>query len=175
MKIKDMANMNTKQIEEKLTNRVLINFGYTILGYILLYAFYLYAMGRLGNILTYRYVMCAIFIILAIATATLYILSFTKSPKLEKYSSSIKNYAHMTLAICLASAYLNLPFYTQWLPLETAPSSLRSILMFVKNTRYEYYVVAVLMLVYLIFTCVYHSILIRTLTKKRKNKKAKTK
>lgn len=54
---KELAGLPKKQLEEKITNRVLINFGYTIVGYILLYLFYLYAMGRIGNILTYRYVM----------------------------------------------------------------------------------------------------------------------
>ena len=174
MKIKNMANMNKKQIEEKLTNRMLINFGYTILGYVLLYAFYLYAMGRIGNILTYRYVMCGIFVILALGTAALYTLSFSKLPKLEEYSSTFKNYAHMTLAICLVAFYLNLPFYTRWMPVEAVPAAFRSIVVFLKNTRYEYYVVAYLMLAYLTFTCVYHGILIKKLTKKAKQvKKAK--
>ncbi len=171
MKIKDMTNMNKKQIEEKLTNRMLINFGYTLLGYVLLYAFYLYAMGRIGNILTYRYVMCAIFVLLALGTVALYTLSYSKLPKLEGYSQTFKNYAHMTLAVCLVTFYLNLPFYTRWMPVETAPAAFRSILVFLKNTRYEYYVVAYLMLIYLVFTFVYHGILIKRLTKKVKKSK----
>ncbi|MBE7026452.1 MAG: hypothetical protein E7410_02630 [Ruminococcaceae bacterium] len=171
MKIKDMANLSAKQIEEKLTNRMLINFGYTILGYVLLYAFYLYAMGRIGNILTYRYVMCAVFVLLALGTVALYTLSYTKLPKLETYSSTFKNYAHMTLAICLVVFYLNLPFYTKWMPVETVPAAFRSIVVFLKNTRYEYFVVAYLMLAYLVFTFVYYGILIKKFTKKAKKAK----
>ncbi len=180
MIIKDLTKMNAKQIEEKLTNRSLLNFGYIIMAYPILYCFYLYAMGRLGNILTYKYVMFGLFIAFAIATAALYALSFSKLlellklNKLEKYIVTFRNYAHMALAITLSVFYLNLPFYTRWLPIETSPSSLRPILMFLKNTQSAYYVVAALMFVYLVFTTVYHSVLIRKYTKSAK-KASKTK
>lgn len=168
MSIKNLAGMGPKQIEEKLTNRMLINFGYTILGYVVLYIFYLYAMGRIGNILTYRYVMFGLFIFMAVVTATLYVLSFSKEPKLEKYCVKFRNYAHMSLAICAVVFYVNLPFYTRWMPVEAAPAAFRSLVMFIKNTRYEYFVVAWAMLVYLVITAVYHSVLIRKFTKKVK-------
>lgn len=174
MMIKDITKMNAKQIEEKLTNRLLLNFGYIILAYPILYGFYLYAMGRLGNILTYKYTMFGLFLAFAIATIALYALSFAKLPKLEKYIVTLRNYAHLALAVTLAVFYLNLPFYTRWLPIETSPSSLRPILMFLKNTQYEYYVVAALMFIYLVFTIVYHNVLIRKYTKNAK-KASKTK
>ena len=126
----------------------------SIVGYVLLYLFYLYAMGRIGNIVTYRFVMLGIFIVLAIATVVLYVLSFMKHPKLEKHRSRLRNYGHMALGVTLAVFYLNLPFYTQWIPTEAAPAYLRPVLLFLKNTKMEYYVVALLMLSYLIATIV---------------------
>ena len=89
MLIKELAGLPKKQLEEKITNRVLVNFGYTILGYILLYVFYLYAMGRIGNILSYRYVMLGIFIVCAAAAVVLYVLSFAKQPKFERQGFAI--------------------------------------------------------------------------------------
>lgn len=165
MLLRELTKLPKKKIEEKITNRILVNFLYVILGYGALYLLYIYAMGRIGNILTYKYTMFAIFIILAIATAVLYVLSFSKSPNLEKYTSTFRNYAHMSLGMVLASIYLNLPFYTRWIPIEAAPSSLRPMLMFLKNTKYEYYVVALLMLIYLVITIVYHMIAMKKLTK----------
>lgn len=170
MIIRELAGLPRKKIEEKITNRILLNFAYIMIGYVLLYMFYLYGMGRLGNILTYRYVMCSLFIISAACTAFLYAMSFSKSPKYEKHISSFRNYGHMMLAVTLAVFYVNLPFYTQWMPVETAPAAIRSALMFIKNTRYEYYVVALLMLIYTVFAAVYYSVLLRKMTKKAKHK-----
>ena len=167
---KEVAGLPKKQLEEKITNRVLINFGYTIVGYILLYLFYLYAMGRIGNILTYRYVMLGLFIVFAVAAAVLYVLSFMNQPKFTKYQTRLRNYGHMALGIAIAVFYLNLPFYTQWVPTETAPAYLRPALLFLKNTKMEYYVVALLLLVYLVVTIVYHNVLLRKLSKQARPK-----
>lgn len=168
---KELAGLPKKQLEEKITNRVLINFGYTIIGYVLLYVFYMYAMGRIGSILTYRYVMCGLFVGFAAVTVVLYVLSFLKNEKLAKYQTRLRNYGHMALGITLVVFYLNLPFYTQWLPTETAPAFWRPILLFLKNTRMEYYVVAILLLVYLIATIIYHNVLLRKLSKSAKKAK----
>lgn len=170
MLIKELAGLPKKQLEEKITNRVLVNFGYTILGYILLYVFYLYAMGQIGNILSYRYVMLGIFIVCAVAAVVLYVLSFAKQPKFEKHKARFRNYGHFALAVAIAVFYLNLPFYTQWLPTEAAPAYLRSFILFLKNTRMEYYVVAILMLVYLVATIIYHNVLLHKLSKRAKSK-----
>lgn len=175
MMIKDLASLPKKKIEEKITNRILINFAYIIIGYVLLYMFYQYGMGRFGNILTYRYVMCGLLVVSAAATALLYALSFSKSPKYEKLVSSFRNYGHMMLAVSFALFYVNLPFYTLWMPIETAPAAVRSVLMFIKNTRYEYYVIAILMLVYLVFTIIYHSAVLRKMVKASKAKTSKSK
>ena len=170
MMIKELAGLPKKQLEEKITNRVLVNFGYTVLGYVLLYVFYLYAMGRIGSILSYRYVMLGIFLACAIAAIVLYVLSFMKQPKFEKHRARLRNYGHFALGVAIAVFYLNLPFYTQWLPTEAAPAYLRSFILFLKNTKMEYYVVAVLMLVYLVATIVYHNVLLHKLTKRAKSK-----
>lgn len=167
---KGLADLPKKQLEEKITNRVLINFGYTIIGYIALYVFYMYAMGRIGNILSYRYVMLGLFIALILGAAALYVLSFLDKPALEKHRARLRNYGHMSLGVAVAVFYLNFPFYTQWIPTETAPAYLRSTLLFLKNTKMEYYVVALLLLAYLIIAIIYHNILLRRLVKQTRPK-----
>ncbi len=165
MILKNLVGLPKKKIEEKITNRILINIGYTLLGYILLYMFYQYSIGRIGDILTYKYVMCGIFCVLAVAAVALYVLSFLKQPALEKRSSTFRNYAHMTLGIAAVVFYLNLPFYTQWAPIEASSGVMRSVLMFLKNTRYAYYVVGMAMLVYLLGCIIYNTVMMKKLSK----------
>lgn len=173
MVLKNLAGLPKKKIEEKITNRILINIGYTIIGYILLYIFYQYGIGRIGDILTYKYVMCGIFCLLAVLAAALYVLSFSKQPHLEKHSSSLRNYGHMATGIAIVAFYLNLPFYTQWAPIEASSGFVRLMLIFLKNTRYSFYVVGFAMLVYLLGCIVYNTVMMKKLTNQVAGKKSK--
>lgn len=170
MTLKTIAGAPKKVIEEKITNRILINIAYSILGYFLLYMFYQYSIGRMGDILTYKYVMCGLFVVLALVTVALYILSFVKSP-LEKYASTFRNYGHMSLAVTIAAFYVNLPFYTQWAPIEASSGIIRSVLMFLKNTRYAYYVVGIAIAGYLVGCIIYNTIIMKKLTNRKNAKK----
>lgn len=173
MILKDLIGLPKKKIEEKITNRILINIGYTIIGYILLYLFYQYGIGRMGDILTYKYVMCGIFCVLAVLAVALYVLSFSNQPHLEKHSSTFRNYGHMVTGIAIAAFYLNLPFYTQWAPIEAASGAMRSALIFLKNTRYAYYVVGLAMLVYILGCIIYNTYMMKKLTKPAAKKTSK--
>lgn len=173
MTLRSLVGLPKKKIEEKVTNRILINIGFVTLGYILLYVFYQYSMGRIGDILTYKYVMCGIFAVFAVAAAVLYVLSFLKQPRLAKHSSVFRNYAHMMLGIAVAVFYLNLPFYTQWAPIEGSSGVVRSMLIFLKNTRYAYYVTGFAMALYLVICIVYNTIMLKKLTAVKAKKSSK--
>lgn len=175
MQKENFESMTKKEKEESLTNRVLINFGYSLIGFVLLYVFYLYAMGTFGNISSYRYVMLGLFIFFAAAAVVLYVLSYSKNGKLQKNRHYFRNYGHMAVGVAIAVFYLNFAFYTQWMPIESASDFLRSTLAFLKNTQKDYIVTAVALVIYLLVIIVYNSILIHRLPSDAKAAKKKFK
>lgn len=170
---KDWENLPRKMKEEKITNRVLLNFGYTLLGYILLYILYLFAMGRIGieYITSYGYIMLGILCVTLLAMITFYVVGHIKSKR------RWTNYGHMMLGISVAAFYLNLAFYIRWLPIDL-PGFLNTAVTFLRNTRNAYIVTAIAMLIYLVIVIVYNSVLLykkpaAATAKKKASKKRK--
>ena len=160
MNTKKYEGMSKQEREEKITNRVLINFGYVLAGYIVLYVLFLYANGMFGNAGSYRFVMLGVMIACVLGAGYLYFLS-GKKPK-------YKSYANMLVGLAIASLYLNLPFYTTW----WHPDPYSSIFLIFKNTQNAYIITAVAMLVYLICAIVYNTVLISVLSKQSRTKKS---
>lgn len=153
---KEWENMPRKLKEEKITNRVLLNFGYILLGYILLYVFYLYAVGRIfiEVITAYNYVMLGVLCASLLGMIVCYVAGHVKSNK------TAKNYGHMLLGISIVVFYLNFSFYTRWISVEALPGFLSTSITFLRNVRTSYIVTAIAMLVYLIIVIAYNSVLL---------------
>lgn len=168
----DWENMPKKLKEEKITNRVLINFGFVLLGYVILYILYLYATGSIGIdlIQSYPYVMLGIMIATLAGMAACYILAAKKKP-------ALKNYGHMLLGVSVVAFYLNFAFYTRWLMAESLPGFLSDAVTFLKNTKNAYIVTALSMLAYIVIVIIYNNIILYRKPKKtsQKNKGAKKK
>lgn len=146
--------------QEKITTRMLISFGYTMVGYLLSYLMYRAAKGELGMamISNYNLIMLIAFILFALLCIASYILSnvdkFKPESKLTKleYKERFRNYGHLFLAAAVVSFYVNFAFYTRWLPIETAPV----VLSFLKNIVKSFHVVFWALGIYGVFTVVYH-------------------
>ena len=164
MNTKKYEGMSRQEREEKITNRVLINFGYVLAGYVVLYFLYLYAYGQFGHAGSYVYVMLGIMIACILGAGTLYFLAAKKNPK-------HKNYAHMLVGLAVTALYLNIPFYTTWW--RPDPNSLPFLAL--KNTQNAFIITAVAMLVYLVGTIVYNTILMSVLTRQSRSKKVSKK
>ncbi|MBQ4159752.1 MAG: hypothetical protein IJD83_02365 [Clostridia bacterium] len=157
---KTFYECSNKERKSKISNRMLISFGYAMLGLCLAYMMMRVARGEYGAtaLLNYKVTMLVAFIISAIASIALYVLSKLDKIKPEckfaklKYKERFRNYAHLFLALALACFYVNFAYYTKWLPIESAPA----VLSFLKNIVKSYYVVITALSVYAVFTIGYH-------------------
>lgn len=146
--------------QEKISNRMLISFGYTMLGLLASYFMYRVAKGEMGAawISNYNVIMLVAFIVFALGCIVCYVLSnadkFKPESKLAKLSvkERLRNYGHLCLAAAVICFYVNFAFYTRWLPIESAPA----VLSFLKNITKAFVVVFWVLGVYAVFTVVYH-------------------
>ncbi len=157
---KTFYNCSKTKRQEKITNRMLISFGYTMVGLLLSYLMYRAAKGEFGinMISNYDIIMLVAFVLFAVLAITAYILSnvdkFKPESKLAKLGlkERFRNYGHLFLVAALISFYVNFAFYTRWLPIETAPA----VLGFLKNIVKSFHVVFWALGIYAVFTIVYH-------------------
>lgn len=157
---KTFYNCSKAKRQEKITNRMLISFGYTMVGLLLSYLMYRSAKGELGinMIANYNLIMLIAFVVFAVFAVAAYVLSnvdkFKPDAAIAKleYKERFRNYGHLFLVAALISFYVNFAFYTRWLPIETAPV----VLGFLKNIVKSFHVVFWGLGIYAVVTVVYH-------------------
>ncbi len=157
---KTFYNCDKKERQVKISNRMLISFGFSMAGLCLAYFMLRVARGEFGMdaLLNYNVTMFVAFLVFAVTTVALYALSHVDKFKPEaklaklKVKERFRNYAHLCLAGAAICFYVNFAFYTRWLPIESAPA----VLSFLKNITKSYSVVIPLIGAYGAFTIVYH-------------------
>ena len=166
------SSKNKAAEADKIGNRFVFNFIYTIIAYILLFIFLKFSTVLLKSPITTvkigRNVLIGVCIIFAITTIVLYVLAHTC--KNVEIRPTLKNHAHMMLGFTAGSFLINFPTYYRLLitpifPKESASGMLRSILYFFTTTQNNYYLVAVLIAVTFIILCIYNYIEYKKLSK----------
>lgn len=151
--------LTKKQLEEKITNRVLINLVAGFGGYVLLYLVYRFLIRDIRFIKAYPYVMLGFFIVFAALAALFYVLSY-KGRKSSKNKVEYKNYGHMFVGVSLCTLFLNLPHISLWLGIaKFVPDAL-------KNTQRNFLVISILLAVYLVGMLIYNSVFLYRKPKK---------
>lgn len=144
--------MKSTKTQEQLYNRILINFGVAILGYILLY--FLYQKMYMRNVITFTF--AGIFLVAGIVC---YALS-KKKP--------LKNYGHMFIAFCVALLFTRLSvLVVTFLGWDTF-SKMQEVYFLKKlmQTRWEVIIVSWTGAVYLVGMLIYNGILMAKAGKK---------
>lgn len=144
--------MKSTKTQEQLYNRILINFGVAILGYILLY--FLYQKMYMRNVITFTF--AGIFLVAGIVC---YALS-KKKP--------LKNYGHMFIAFCVALLFTRLSvLVVTFLGWDTF-SKMQEVYFLKKlmQTRWEVIIVSWAGAVYLVGMLIYNGILMAKAGKK---------
>ena len=144
--------MKSTKTQEQLYNRILINFGVAILGYILLY--FLYQKMYMRNVITFTF--AGIFLVAGIVC---YALS-KKKP--------LKNYGHMFIAFCIALLFTRLSVLVLTFFGWDTFSKMQEVYFLKKlmQTRWEVIIVSWAGAVYLVGMLIYNGILMAKAGKK---------
>ncbi len=144
--------MKSTKTQEQLYNRILINFGVAILGYILLY--FLYQKMYMRNVITFTF--AGIFLVAGIVC---YALS-KKKP--------LKNYGHMFIAFCIALLFTRLSVLVVTFFGWDTFSKMQEVYFLKKlmQTRWEVIIVSWAGAVYLVGMLIYNGILMAKAGKK---------
>lgn len=144
--------MKSTKTQEQLYNRILINFGVAILGYILLY--FLYQKMYMRNVITFTF--AGIFLVAGIVC---YALS-KKKP--------LKNYGHMFIAFCIALLFTRLSVLVVTFFGWDTFSKMQEVYFLKKlmQTRWEVIIVSWTGAVYLVGMLIYNGILMAKAGKK---------
>ena len=144
--------MKSTKTQEQLYNRILINFGVAILGYILLY--FLYQKMYMRNVITFTF--AGIFLVAGIVC---YALS-KKKP--------LKNYGHMFIAFCIALLFTRLSVLVVTFFGWDTFSKMQEVYFLKKlmQTRWEVIIVSCAGAVYLVGMLIYNGILMAKAEKK---------
>lgn len=155
------AKAENQLAADKIGNRFILNFTYTAIAYILLFAFYKFATVFMGaatsTVKVGRGVLVVVFVIFALAAIGLYV--WAKLCRNFGKKSVIKNHAHMMVGFAVGSFLINFPTYNKLLikpvfPVESTSGFFRSVLGFFTTTQNNYKLVAILIGVTFVALCI---------------------
>lgn len=174
--INNIKSMEEKEkYEEKLGNRIVLNFVYTIAAYLLLFVFYKLSTGFRGtNVMVIKPAWTALtvlFFVFLAAAAVFYIIAAKK----QSASKSIwKNHAHMLLGFAIGTFVVNLHRYLAiFLPLESTSGIIRKITEPFRNIYFNFRLVVVLTAIAFVLIMAYNFYVSRKLSQVTKKSIAK--
>lgn len=177
----DISNVKSledkKFFEERIGNRIVLNFLYTVAAYVALFIFYRYSTGfnglRIDVIEPTRKFLVAVFVLLALASAGLYIWAALIKDNVYK-KSTVRNHAHMLLLFAVGSLVINLTYYLKILfPVESTSGFFRTFLAHFRTVQTNYKLVAFLTGVIFVVLTVYNFVMYRKVSKITKKAIAK--
>lgn len=151
----NFAGLNKKEREDKITNRVLINFGYAMLGYVLLYILWVCLNDVahpqvMRGVPTFMMYLCGVFVLGAIVC---YVFGFMKN------KVRLKNYGHMLIGSAVVAFYLNLYKYVSIFRKGAIiePNTTSFFYKYFMVVKTNYIIIAIALLIYLVLMILYNS------------------
>ncbi len=177
--LKNIKSIEEKErYEEKLSNRIVLNFVYTLTAFVLLFIFYRFSTGFRGtNTMVIKptwTVLIVLFFVFLISSAAFYFAAAkVKNPEKK---SLVKNHAHMLLGFAIGTFIVNLHKYlTIFLPIESTSGIIRKITEPFRNIYFNFRLVSIIVAVVFVLLMIYNFYVSRKLSSITKKSIAKNK
>ena len=178
----DLGNIKTiedkEKCEEKLSNRIVLNFVYSLAAFVLLFIFYRFSTGFRGtNTLVIKptwTVLIVMFFVFLAASVGFHIAAAKIKDASKK--SLVKNHAHMLLGFAVGTFIVNFHKYLAiFLPIESTSGIIRKLTEPFRNIYFNFRLVSILTAIVFVLLMIYNFYVSRKLASITKKSLAKSK